>query len=343
MSETAEQQQQQQHEKVPAGSVAAAVARGCIGKPKEECTAEFAYSLVQQKFNLSAAAAEELQQLRQLAERVVKEVVCPASSAEEIEAFAAKAMNQKHPFDEVAGGGGDSCIPVAAKAELQAAVKALGMGPAAYRGLSKDDPDAYCKELQSRVLSFIENNLGESWKSLPPPDKLDELKLAAEARKELSSLDASNIIEGRPRRRAASSAAEAIRRDLEREAAQAASLPQSKRMKTKGEALEAGGAAARSGKNSSSSSSSSSSSNNNNIINSNGAGDSKEQEEEEDDDDDDEEEEEDDDEEEKDDDDDDDDDDDSSSTGDSEDAGDDEEGEEEEGEGEGGDGGDGGE
>ncbi|XP_026192967.1 glutamic acid-rich protein-like [Cyclospora cayetanensis] len=115
---------------------------------------------------------------------------------------------------------------VATKAQLQAAVKTLGMGPSAFKGLSKE-PDAYCSELQARILAFIEKSSGEKHKALPTPEELAELKKAAEAKKELSFLDASSIIEAIKRD---------IARDLEREAAQAASEPQQKKAKVEKEA-----------------------------------------------------------------------------------------------------------
>ncbi|CDI76087.1 hypothetical protein, conserved [Eimeria acervulina] len=264
MSEAAAEQQQQQQQQPSAGRVAAAVARGCIGRPKVECTAEFAVSLLKKEFDLSAAAEDEIQRLQQIAEKVLKEVVEVASGSDEIEAFAAAAVDKEDPFEKnEKTKDAQACAPVATKAELQAAVKTLGMGPAAYRGLPKDNPAAYCKglrrhlqELQSRVLTFIKNISGDVLSSLPSAEQLSELKKAAEAKKELSSLDASNIIQGRPKRRAASSAAEAIKRDiqreLDREAAQASSQPHSKKQKTD---KEEGAAAAASSSSSSSSSS----------------------------------------------------------------------------------------
>ncbi|CDJ62895.1 hypothetical protein, conserved [Eimeria necatrix] len=167
----------------------------------------------------------------------------PAAKNEEaFDSFAVCAENLKKPLDNMAEAV-DGKAAVATKAELQAAAKTLGMGTSAFRGLPKDDEAAYCKELQSRVLKFIENASGEHYESLPSAETLAEVKKAAEAKKELSSLDPSNIIEAIKRD---------IQRDLEREAAQASSEPQPKKPKTD----EAAAAAAASSSSSSSSSSS---------------------------------------------------------------------------------------
>ncbi|CDJ45147.1 hypothetical protein, conserved, partial [Eimeria tenella] len=172
----------------------------------------------------------------------------PASKTEEaFDSFAVCAEDLEKPLDNMTEAV-DGKAAVATKAELQAAAKTLGMGTSAFRGLPKDDEAAYCKELQSRVLKFIENASGEHYESLPPADTLAEVKKAAEAKKELSSLDPSNIIEAIKRD---------IQRDLEREAAQASSEPQPKKPKTD-EAAE--GAAASSSSSSSSSSGNASSS-----------------------------------------------------------------------------------
>ncbi|KAL8452650.1 hypothetical protein Emed_001214 [Eimeria media] len=240
---------------------------------------------------------------------VVAAAVAGGTDAEKLEAYAASVENEDKPFkDKVNGVRRNTTVEetadgrkasVASKAELQAAVKALGMGPSAYKGLPKDDPEAYCKELQRRVLAFIAKASGEEHTTLPSAEELADIKKAAEAKQELSSLDTSNILvipaaavalaaapavaasavalagaaaavalaavaaaEGSPWFCCCLHAfVEAIRRDiqrdLEREAAQAASEPQKKKSKAAESDGEETAAAAPSKKASSSSSSSS--------------------------------------------------------------------------------------
>lgn len=221
-----------------AGRIAALVARACMRKDKKECTIEFAMDFLR-KFE-----EVDLDKAKPIAKRVLKEVVSKDESPEALEKWAASVEHVDAPFpDYFKGTGGENgamksteATTVAPKPLLQAAVKTLGMGPSAYKGLPKDDNSAYCEELQRRVLAHVANISGERRTVLPTPEEMMEMKKAIEAKKELSSLDASNIIQGRPKRRAASSAAEAIKRDiardLEREAAQAASQPQKKKAKT---------------------------------------------------------------------------------------------------------------
>ncbi|OEH76493.1 lwamide related protein [Cyclospora cayetanensis] len=214
------------------GSLAAAIARGFAGRSRKECTPELAATLLEeQKMKLTEG---ELQRAKQIVLKIVDEVLAKDESREAVEAWAARVEGQENPFETPAKAeqktnddDSGNVTNVATKAQLQAAVKTLGMG--------------YIDgELQARILAFIEKSSGEKHKALPTPEELAELKKAAEAKKELSFLDASSIIEGRPKRRAASSAAEAIKRDiardLEREAAQAASEPQQKKAKVEKEA-----------------------------------------------------------------------------------------------------------
>lgn len=236
------------------GRVAAIVARGCMGKDKEECTVDFALGLLHKENQQFEPA--DIEKAKPIVERVLKEVVSKETTAEALEAWAAKVEGQEEPFNDkshdAGEGNGVEKAAVATKAQLQAAVKTLGMGPSAYKGLSKDDPAKYCEELQRRVMAYVNSVSSEKYETLPSTEELEEMKKAAEAKKELSSLDASNIIQGRPKRRAASSAAEAIKRDiardLEREAAQAASEPQQKKAKTDRDNKEASAAAASSSK-----------------------------------------------------------------------------------------------
>lgn len=222
------------------GRIAALVARGCIGKNKEEWNLDLALNLLQKENK--QLQSSDLEKAKFIAERVLKEVVTKKDTPEALEEWAGSVEDKEEPFAdadaEMAEANEVNGLPessVATKAQLQAAVKTLNMGPSAYKGLPKDDAAAYCKGLQRRILDFILNLSGQKRETLPSPEELMEIKKAVEAEKELLSLDASNIIQGRPKRRAASSAAEAIKRDiardLEREAAQAASEPQQKKPK----------------------------------------------------------------------------------------------------------------
>ena len=55
------------------GRVAAVVARGCIGKDKEECTVDFVLGLLQKENQQFEPA--DLEKAKGIAERVLKEVV----------------------------------------------------------------------------------------------------------------------------------------------------------------------------------------------------------------------------------------------------------------------------
>ncbi|KAL8275138.1 hypothetical protein Esti_001017 [Eimeria stiedai] len=223
------------------GQMAAIIARGCANKKKEACNLEFALELLQkEKHQLKD---KELDHAKVIAQRVLDDVISGGTDPEKLEAYAASVENEEKPFKDNVNGVAETAegrkASVASKAELQAAVKTLGMGPSAYKGLPKDDPEAYCKascgELQRRVLAFVAKASGDEPAALPSAEELAEIKKAAEAKQELSSLDASNILVLLAAFAPAAAAGEAIKRDiqrdLEREAAQAASEPLRKKSK----------------------------------------------------------------------------------------------------------------